>query len=720
MDTTTISDIVATITAYAPDAEVAPVMQAYLLAARAHQGQFRKSGEAYLQHPIEVARILADMRMDVDTIATALLHDALEDNPITKEEMSAQVGPVITELVDGVTKIGKLRFRSQEELQAENFRKMMLAMSKDLRVILVKLADRLHNMRTLEGHNPEKRAKIARETLEIYAPIANRLGLNKLKSELEDLGFRYTEPEAYADILAYLDRTAEDRHTYIERVCVILREELDSVGVQGEVSGRAKEPMSIWRKMQNQGCTVAEVPDILAFRVLLPDLSGCYTMLGQVHARFPPVPGRFKDYIARPKPNGYKSLHTTVIGPSGKRIEVQMRTHAMHSVAEKGIAAHWRYKEGHLDLDPKAMDEVTRIREAFAQAAQTSDATELMETVKVAFYADEVFVFTPAGDVKVFPLGATPIDFAYAIHSDVGDQCVGARVDGRIVPLDYRLKSGDRVEILTKTGQRPRRDWLDIAKTSSAIYRIRRYLRRAEEQSALRVGREILEAELERVGWSLSKADKDGLVDGYLKHRSLKSIDGVFIELARGHRPASEVAQQMLPKGVWFSRQEEGNRNRITGLLNRFVRKSRSPVVIGGQDDLLVSYAGCCNPLPGEPVVGFITRGRGITVHRADCEQLQRLEEDRRIPVEWDAGDDTRHSNSLVIFCENKPGMLSAVTKICEKHAVNIERAEARATQGPVGQILLQVAVRDLAELQAVITKIQRIPEVQHVERSQG
>jgi GTP pyrophosphokinase len=714
---TSISDIVERIATYSPDADVSAVMQAYLIAANAHQGQYRNSGEPYLSHPLEVARILADMRMDVDTIATALLHDALEDSPITKAEMTAQVGPVIAELVDGVTKIGKLKFRSKEELHAENFRKMMMAMSRDLRVILVKLADRLHNMRTLDGHKPEKQEKIARETLEVYAPIANRLGLISIKAELEDICLRVLDPDAHAGIVTFLESTSEDRNAYIARVVKELAADLASRGIMGTVSGRAKATYSIYSKMKSNGLDANAVQDLLAFRLIVPDEVACYTMLGFVHSKYPPVPGRIKDYIARPKTNGYRSLHTTVVGPENKRVEIQIRTAEMHRIAEEGIAAHWRYKEGHLALAPSDVVEIARIREAFEGAHDSGDASDFMESVKVSFYADEVFVFTPTGEVKKFPLGATPLDFAYAVHSDVGAHCTGAKVNGKMVPLDYRMQSGDALEILTHPSQRPRRDWLEIAHTARAIQKIRRFLHQEEEQSALRMGKEILEAELQRVGWTWEKASATDEYEAYLKRRGIKNVESLFGELAHGHQSPGDVARGILPEAVWYSKNEESRRNRITGLLQRFVRKSRSPVLITGEDGLLVSYAGCCNPLPGEDVVGFITRGRGITVHRSDCEQLLKLEEDRRVPVEWDLTSSTRHSHSLSISCEDRPGILAAITKVCEVLKVNIERAEARSGPGSGGTVILQVAVKDLSELTKVIRNLEKIPEVTHVSR---
>jgi GTP pyrophosphokinase len=718
--TTTIQDILTAIRAYAPDADVRPVWDAYLLAAHAHEGQTRKSGEAYLHHPLEVAHILTDLRMDVDTVATGLLHDVLEDHPITKDELAAKVGPVIAGLVDGVTKIGKLTFRSREEHQAENFRKMMIAMSRDLRVILVKLADRLHNMRTLDGHGADKRVQIARETIEVFAPIANRLGLSPIKTELEDLSLAQIEPEAFGRIASFLAETQADREAYVARVCRTLEDELVRRGVQATVSGRAKSITSIHRKVGRSGTDAIDLPDLLAFRVLVPTKADCYTAIGHVHEQHAPVPGRFKDYVARPKPNGYQSLHTTVIGPEGRRIEVQVRTPEMHRVAEDGVAAHWKYKEGHLALPPEEIVAVARIREAFENAQDATDASDFMEMVKVAFYADEVFVFTPAGEVKSFPKGATPIDFAYAVHSRIGETCTGARVNGRLVPLDHVLRSGETVEIVTSPHQKPRRDWLDIARTPSAIAKIRRYLRLAEEESAQRVGQELLDTELARVGWTLERARTEGRLDPYLKKRGLKTLPPLHVELARGHLTVSDVAQAILPEGAWYGKQEEARRTRLASLFTRFARRSHSPVRISGEDGLLVQYAKCCHPLPGDPVVGFITRGRGITVHRDTCVELERLEEDRRIQVEWDDRHEARHSATVTVYCHNKPGMLSKITGVCEAAQVNIEKADAKGTQGPIGVVTLQLAVRNRDELARVVANLVRIPEVQHVERGVG
>jgi len=712
-----ISDVVTRIRSYAPDADVQPVMTAYLLAARAHQGQMRKSGQPYLTHPLAVAGILAEMRMDVDTIATALLHDALEDNPITKSQMEIEIGPVITELVDGVTKIGKLRFRSKEELAAENFRKMMLAMSRDLRVILVKLADRLHNMSTLEGHgNADKERLIAKETMEIYVPIANRLGLTRLKDELEDLCIQVLQPKEYQDIVDFLDSSASDRHTYIDEVVTALQKHLLASSVQGLVKGRAKHVASIWRKMDKHNTRVEEVPDLLAFRVICADLGTCYLALGLIHASFPPIPDRIKDYVARPKPNGYQSLHTTVVGPRGRRVEIQIRTDEMDRVADEGICAHWKYKEGHLGMSPDEVLKIARIRELFDAAREAENATDFMEAVKVELYADEVFVFTPKGDVKRFPQAATTLDFAYAVHTDVGNRCTGARVNGRLVPLRYELQSGDTVEIVTSDNQKPSRDWVEMCRTGRAIQKIRRFLRNEEEAQAVKLGRDMLEAELKKFGWTFQKAVREGQLKDALKRRNVKEVDTLLVEVARGHLTPTAVVADLLPEGVLKPEEQTGP---LASLLSRFRRSSTSPVLITGEDGLLVQYAKCCGPLPGEAVLGFITRGRGITVHRQNCAQLAGLDPERQIAVEWDQAAESKHNGEVRIFCADRPGMLANITKVCEQVGVNINRAEARNVGGaPV--VTLELELRDVQELNRLIANIEKVPGVEAVHRTVG
>jgi GTP diphosphokinase / guanosine-3',5'-bis(diphosphate) 3'-diphosphatase len=712
---TTISNIVETIRSYSPDADLQPVMSAYLMAAKAHAGQTRKTGEPYLTHPLAVAQILADMRMDTDTIATALLHDALEDNPITKREMETQIGPEITALVDGVTKIGKLRFRSQEELAAENFRKMMLAMSRDLRVILVKLADRTHNLRTLDGHRPEKQRMVARETMDIFVPIANRLGLHRIKSELEDICFRALHPDDHAEIRAFLARTEADRERTIHRICEELRGRLVTDGIDATVTGRAKQPWSIWRKMRAQGLQVDEVHDLIAFRVIVADLAGCYAALGLVHSYYPPVPDRIKDYIARPKPNGYQSLHTTVVGPGQRRMEVQIRTREMHRVNEEGIAAHWRYKEGRLALSRDDVASISRIRDLFEHAKDAETATDFMEALKVEFYADEVFVFTPAGDIRTFPAGATALDFAYAVHTEVGHHCTGAKVNGRMVPLRYALESGDTVEILTASHQKPNRGWLEIARTGRAVQKIRRFLRKEERELGVKLGREMLEAELKRLGSNLGKARSTGKLNTLVQEHGADNADAVYLDIARGQLGLADATRALLPEGAYKAPGEHSAP--LGGLFGRWGRRSESPVLITGEDGVLVHFARCCQPLPGEPVAGYVTRGRGITVHRGDCEQLKRSEPERRISVEWDLENAGRHTSELQIHCEDRPGMLADISKVCEQAQVNINKVEARSIDADHAICTLSLSVHDVGEMDTLSANLRKVRGVESVQR---
>ncbi|TVQ90994.1 MAG: bifunctional (p)ppGpp synthetase/guanosine-3',5'-bis(diphosphate) 3'-pyrophosphohydrolase [Deltaproteobacteria bacterium] len=715
----TISDIVETVKSYSPDADFSNVMAAYLIAAKAHAGQTRKSGEAYLTHPLAVAMILADMRMDTETIATALLHDALEDNPITKAEMEAQIGPEITALVDGVTKIGKLRFRSKDELAAENFRKMMLAMSRDLRVILVKLADRTHNMRTIEHHSPPKRRLVASETMEIFVPIANRLGLTRIKNELEDICLSALHPEEYGEILDYLEGTQADRAAYITQTTVELERRLSADGLSVKVSGRAKHPASIFRKMEDQGLKVHEVHDIIAFRVIVRDVGSCYATLGLIHSYFPPIPDRIKDYIARPKPNGYQSLHTTVIGPGERRMEVQIRTPEMHRINEEGVAAHWRYKEGKLALSRDDVAKISRIRDVFEHADEHDDASDFMEALKCEFYADEVFVFTPAGDIRTFPVGASTLDFAYAVHTEVGNQCTGAKVNGRMVPLRYALKSGDSVEILTSPNQKPNRGWLEIVKTGRAIQKIRRVLREEERELGVRLGREMLEAELKRLNTSLSKIKGEGGLNKVLQEHGLSSVDDLFQELARGRLTVAEVAQKLLPEGAWRPRHESTS-NPLTAVFGRWGgKRTESPVLIGEEDGVMVHFAKCCAPLPGEPISGFITRGRGITVHRADCGELERLDTERRIAVQWDPGQRHRHHSEVQLICTDRPGLLADISKVCEQAKVNISRAEAHSLDEERAVCTLLLSVRDVEEMTTLSVNLRKVRGVEEVHRIQ-
>ena len=713
-----IQEIVEEVRSYSPNADIGVVMSAYLFAANAHNGQHRKSGEDYLVHPLAVAKILAEMRMDVDTIATGLLHDTMEDCLTTRSELVGQFNEDVAELVEGVTKIGKLEFRSKEEAQAENFRKLVLAMGRDIRVILVKLADRLHNMRTMEHMKQDRQRGISRETLDIYAPIANRLGLSKVKSELEDLCFRYLHPEVYADLEEKLGKGREEREAYIERTAATLRKALADGGLDVEVSGRPKHLYSIYRKMRQSGLEFEQLYDLTAFRVVADDVGQCYSALGMLHGRYRHLPDRLKDYIANPKSNGYQSLHTCLMGPEATQIEVQIRTKEMHRVAELGIAAHWQYKEGHLALSRDDVGKIAKLREVFEAAREIDDSNEFLETVKVDLFANEIFCFTPRGDVKIFPAGATALDFAYSIHTEVGHTCVGAKVNGRMVPLRYELQSGDYVSILTKPDQRPSRDWLEWAQTGRALSKIRRAVREEERERGRVIGKELLENELRKRGMSLSRTVRNGKLDRAVNDLGQSKPEDLFLALAQGSLAMQRVLKQLVPPELLEVEQEEEPKGPIQSIINRVWRRSESPVLITGEEDVLVSFARCCNPLPGEAVSGFITRGHGISVHRSSCPQLLAMEADRRIPVQWQRtkGGST-HPGELSLLCSNKPGMLAEIGGICKTLEINVTRMEARSLEDEKAELSLEVAVRDVGQLDKLIRKLEQVKGIIRVDR---
>ncbi|MED5373605.1 MAG: bifunctional (p)ppGpp synthetase/guanosine-3',5'-bis(diphosphate) 3'-pyrophosphohydrolase [Myxococcota bacterium] len=705
------------ISEYAPDADLDVVMRAYFYAANAHRKQHRKSGEAYFTHPLAVAFILVEQQMDVDTIATALLHDVIEDTMVTRHELEEAFSPIIGELVDGVTKIGKLEFRSKQEAAAENFRKMMLAMTADIRVILVKLADRLHNMRTLGSMPDHKKQRIAQETSDIYAPLANRLGLTRWRMELEDLCLQNLQPEAYQEIAQALEATRDERDAYIERTSKSISQQLIDRGLACSVKGRAKHLASIWRKVGNSGAGVSEVHDLLAFRVLVDDMPSCYAALGYVHSLYAPVPDRIKDYIAMPKSNGYRSLHTTVMGPEGKRVEVQIRTYAMHQVSERGVAAHWQYKEGHLALTREEVASIHSLREVFETAREVEDPDEFMEAVKIDLFHNEVFVFTPKGDIREFPKGATALDFAYSIHTDVGNSCVGARADGRMVPLRYEMRSGDHMEVLTRKDQHPRRDWLEFVRTSRAISKIRRFLREEERQTGIRMGTTILENELKRNGSSLAAVVKNGQLKKVLKERKVQNSDNLLLQLAHGHAQPSVLVRELLPDKDWADQDEEKSESALDKLISKIRERSVSPVLISGQDDVLVSFARCCNPIPGDEVAGFITRGRGISVHRRDCAQLLALDPTRRMPVEWDGQFKGQHTGGIRVVCRDTPGMAAKITKTCTDSGVNITALTMRAVGDEKAECDLEIGVHNVDELRKLIRNLNKIKGVLSVHR---
>lgn len=712
-----LNDILDRVGNYATDADIDVIMRAYVFSAKAHAGQMRKSGEPYLTHPLAVAGILSEWKMDVDTIATGLLHDTMEDCLVTQTDIDGMFGGEVAELVEGVTKIGKLEFRSKEEAQAENFRKMVLAMAKDVRVILVKLADRLHNMRTMKHMRADRRTAISQETLDIFAPIANRLGLSNVKQELEDLCFQYLHEDVHEEMTRKLTEGAEERQQYIVDTAALLEQEMARNGVKCTITGRSKHLFSVYRKMMAQNLEFEQVHDLLAFRVFVDTMGDCYTVLGLIHAQYRHFPAKLKDYISHPKSNGYQSLHTVVIGPGNRQIEVQIRTHQMHAVAENGIAAHWRYKEGHLALSREDVQKVTKLRELFEAAQEVEDPQEFLETVKVDLFATEAFAFTPRGDVKFFPLGATALDFAYAIHTEVGNRCTGVKVNGRMVPLRYELKSGDTVEVLTRDDQRPSRDWLNIARTGRALSKIRREIREDERMKGREIGQNLLESEVQKYKGNFKKLLKNGAILEQAKEAGFRKEEDLYLAIAQGRLTVNRVVQRLLPPEAFNDPSDGESTGGFTQLFQRIRRRSESPVTINGVEDVMVTYAQCCRPVPGESVTGYVTRGRGITVHLSTCSQMLALDAERRVPVQWHSDTAGRHSGEVRIVCSDQMGMLAEIGAVCKTTGINVTQMEAHQIEDNKAEITLEVTIDDVKQLNKFMAHVERIVGVISVDR---
>lgn len=721
-----LSDILDKVTAYAPGADLDVVQRAYLVSARCHAGQVRKSGEPYLVHPIAVADILADLHLDVETISVGLLHDVIEDTLITFDELKLDFGQDVAEMVDGLSKIAKMQFRSKEEAQAENFRKMMFAMTKDVRVILVKLADRTHNMRTLQHMSSDKQRRIAQETLDIYAPIANRLGIQRLKIELEDLSFQYLHPEIYQLIQQKLESSGEERQAHMERIKGLLSKSMLQNELECVVSGRVKHPYSIYRKMVRNQVEFEQVYDLTAFRITVDNLGQCYQALGIVHSMYRPISERFKDYVAVPKANGYQSLHTTVIGPKGEHIEVQIRTRNMHAIAETGIAAHWRYKEGKLSISREEIEKVARLRQLYEMAKEVKDPAEFMQSVRNDLFTEEIYVFTPAGEVKEFPEGSTPLDFAFSVHTEVGLRCVGAKINGRIVPFNYQLRSGDAVEILTNPTAHPNSDWVNLVVTSRAKNKIRAYLRQAERDRARQLGLEVLEKEFKKYGLNLNKAVKENEFSKILDRYHLRTMDELYEGLGSGKLPLDKTVAEVIPADVIEKLNAQlAKKNASPGIVDRLKERllptkkasSSSPVTIRGEGDIMVNFARCCNPLHGDPILGLITIGHGITVHSATCPNALNMDESRRIEVAWDEAVKMPRNVRVRVICVNRSGLLASMTKTISQESVNITSAECRVIEDEKAVNNFDVTVSDRATLQRVMLALERIRGVISVER---
>jgi len=710
-----INNILDKITAYNPAADLNIIRKAYVYCAKVHQGQNRLSGEPYIIHPMEVAGLLADLKLDVPSIVTGFLHDTIEDTLATSEELDMMFGSEVAALVDGVTKISKIDFKTKEESQAENFRKMLLAMAVDIRVILVKLADRLHNMRTLEFQSEQKQRRIARETMDIYAPIANRLGISWVKVELEDLSFRYLHPEIYFDLVKKISLKKQEREAFVGEAKSIILEKLTFYGIKCEISGRSKHLYSIYKKMEKRNVEFEEIYDLIALRILVADVRECYEVLGVIHSAWKPIPGRFKDYVAMPKGNMYQSLHTTVIGPSGDRMEVQIRTHEMHSVADAGIAAHWKYKEGK-GYDEKEVKRFAWLRQLLEWQNELQDSKEFMDSVKFELFPEEVYVFTPKGDVKAHPKGSTPIDFAYSVHSDVGHRCVGAKVNGKLVPLKYELKNGDIVEIITSPHHTPSKDWLKIVKSSRARNRIRAWIKIEERKRSIALGREICEKDLRKYSVNLQKIQKSGEFKKIANEFGFAADDDLLAAVGYGKVSSGQIVGKLLPAEKIKERAEH-KETRLEAIINRLKGKSVGAVEISGIDDVLVRFGKCCNPVQGDEIIGFITRGKGVTVHTADCQFALESDPERRIDVTWNRQKSAALPVRIRVVCHDVKGILANITMAITNSEANIASAQIQSTVDQRGENIFEVNVIDLAHLQKVMNALMKVKGMIKVER---
>ncbi len=705
-----LEDIVERMQRTNPGADVDLLRRAYIFSAKAHQGQTRLSGEPYLNHPIEVASILADIVLDVATVAAGLLHDTVEDAGVTVEDIRSLFGDEVAVLVDGMTKLSRIELQSREQREAENFRKMIVAMARDIRVILIKLADRLHNMRTLTYLPPDKQKRIAQETLDIYAPLANRLGMSKIKIELEDLSFMFLNPEAYADLVRKVTQRRIERETYINELIEIVKRQLAEHGFRGEVKGRPKHFYSIWQKMQKQGISFEDVYDLIAIRIITDTKVNCYAILGLIHSLWTPVPGRFKDFIGVPKSNLYQSLHTTVIGPKGERVEFQIRTEEMHRIAEEGIAAHWRYKEQ--TISQREEKQFAWLRQLLEWQHDVPDAREFMETVKGDLFPDVVYVFTPRGDVKELPQDSTPVDFAYSVHTDIGHQCVGAKVNGRIVPLKYLLRNGDRIEVITQTGHTPSRDWLKFVKTSKARTRIKSWLKAEERRRSILLGKELLEKELRKHELNPARVFKSDALLVAATELSHNTLDDLLAAIGYGKVSAHLVANKLSPDKPHIEPVPKKPPQRKT-------KTAGGGMKISGMDNMLIHISKCCNPVPGDTIIGFITRGRGVSVHTADCPNIGELtfDKDRLIDVSWGDFQSNANQVKILVLTEDRPGLLASVSSSISAAEANITHAEASVNEEKQASFSFTLDIRDVEHLNKIIKNIAGIKGVIDVKR---
>jgi GTP pyrophosphokinase len=712
--------IAAAIQKYYPNPDLDLVKRAYEFAATQHRSQVRASGEPYLVHLVETALLVCDLKLDLPSVAAALLHDTIEDCVVTREDLASQFGDEIADIVEGVTKLTRIEFESREEKQAESFRKMLIAMAKDIRVVLVKLCDRLHNMRTLHYMSEEKQRRTAQETQEIYAPLANRLGIHWMKSELEDACLLYLRPEIYKLIQDNFQKTSLERDKYIAETTKEILKVLEASGVSALVSGRAKHFYSIWQKMERNNLSFEEVHDLIGFRIVVPTIRACYESLGIVHSTWKPVPGRFKDYIAMAKPNMYQSLHTTVIGPNGQRVEIQIRTPDMNNIANEGIAAHWRYKEGARDASATVPGfDLHWVRELVETQQYLKNPDEFIQSVKGELFPEEVFVFTPKGDLIRLTYGCTPVDFAYAVHTDVGHHTTGARVNGLIVPLDHKLHNGDTIEVITQKNHVPSKDWLRFVHSSKAKQRIRAFLKSEEHARSLAIGLEILTKDLRKVKLSLKKLEKEGKILEVAQEMGLKSEGDLYAEVGYGKVSSSKVLAKVLPEGVDVEEKLRKEESPLERIFQRAARASRQKVgvTVSGFDDILVRFAKCCEPLPGDRIVGFITRGRGVTVHYADCAQALQSDPMRRVQVSWDGAVKAPRRVRLTVHSQDQMGLLANVSRAITDSGANINSAQIKTTELGKAVNSFELTVEDARQLEKIKRQIEMVPGVIKVER---
>ena len=707
---------------YATEEDVNLIKKAYEFAKEYHDGQERNSGEPYIVHPLEVALILADLELDIASVVAGLLHDVVEDTSASLQQIEQEFGSEIASLVDGVTKLGKLEFTSKLEQQAENYRKMLIAMAKDIRVILIKLADRLHNMRTLKYLPPEKQRQKAQETIDIYAPLAHRLGISKIKWELEDLALRYLDPEGYYDLVEKIAKKRVEREEYIRKIISLISEKLKEANIEvGQIDGRPKHFYSIYRKMKQQGKTLEEIYDLFAIRIIVNSVKDCYGVLGIIHTLFKPMPGRFKDYIAMPKPNMYQSLHTTVIGPEGEPFEVQIRTFDMHRTAEYGIAAHWKYKEGRI----KSTDEDEKfawLRELLEWQKELKDAKEFMESLKINLFSDEVFVFTPKGDVISLPQGSTPIDFAYAIHSEIGNKMAGAKVNGKLVPIDYELKNGDIVEIITSPNVHgPSQDWLKIVKSPQAKSKINAWFKKERKEENIQKGKDILEKEIKKLNLPLQYAFKEDVLQAVAQRYGYRTAEDMFAALGYGGITVGKIALRIKEEIKKYIK-EDGAKEVQLEKPKPAKPSSNNGILVKGVENILVRLAKCCNPVPGDEVIGYITRGRGVSIHRRDCPNVEQYlkEPERIVEAEWNVTKDAKFDAQIHVLANDRTGILMDITNLLGENKISVKAIQGRTTRDRIANINLTVEISSTEQLEKIIRKLRKIDSVFDVQRVKG